>query len=186
MGRAVIYQRDQHRSCGWQQLAIELDASNTAANPVRILDLDDVSCRAISENDFEMPPGFWDAGVNNHRRATPTKPEYPFETRPIHPSGGTGVPGPAATPDMSRLGIDIAAGNVRFNLIAMDAGTCAGVIDGIQKGKQFAGLVPFTEHCEGDHRPDGAMGVLAAVLANPARVTSDIARIGRRMIEGRS
>jgi hypothetical protein len=45
---------------------------------------------------------------------------------------------------MCGLGIYVAAGNVRFNLIAVNADTCAGVIDGVQQGKQLTGLVSVT------------------------------------------
>src|SRR5580700_4936330 len=126
MGRAIIGQRDQHRVGCWQHLAVEFDARDTAANSVRILDLDDVSGGAVSENDFEVSPSFRDAGIHQQSRAAQTKSKYPLETRPIHPSGGAAIPGPAATSDMRRLGIDVATGNVRFNFVAMDAGSRAG------------------------------------------------------------
>ena len=53
------------------------------------------------------------------------------------------------------------------------------VIDRVQKRKQFTGLVAVAEHRKCDHRPDGAMRILAAVLPNAGRVAFDVARVGR-------
>src|SRR6185437_6022876 len=37
---------------------------------------------------------------------------------------------------------------------------------------------------EGKYRPQGAMGVLAAILANAGRIALDVAGIERRLVEG--
>src|SRR5271154_4309006 len=163
MGRAVIRQRDQ-RWISLQQLAIQLDAKNATADSLRIFDCDVVPRRMVSESNFEMLPTLRDAGIDEERRAAQTKSEDPLETRPIHPSSRARVPRPAAAPYMRRLRIYVAAGDVGFYLVAMNAGARAGVIDWVQKRKQLTGLVSVTEHREGDHRPDGAMRILAAIL----------------------
>ena len=124
-------------------------------------------------------------GSMTQRRAAQTESEDPLETRPIHPSGRAGVPGPAAAADVGGLGVDIGAGDVRFDLVAVNAGARAGVIDRVQQRKQLAGLVAVAEHREGDHRPDGAVRVLAAVLPDAGRVAFDVAGVERRLIERR-
>ena len=58
-------------------------------------------------------------------------------------------------------------------------------MDRVQDREQLRGLVAVAEHREGDHRPDGGMRVLSAVLSDPGRVSLDVARIERRPIEGR-
>ena len=64
-------------------------------------------------------------GSMSRDRSAQAKSEYPFETRPIHPSSRAGIPGPAAAPDMRGLGIYVAAGDVGFNLVTMNACTRA-------------------------------------------------------------
>ena len=53
------------------------------------------------------------------------------------------------------------------------------MIDRVEHREQLAGLVAVAQHREGHHRPDGAMRVLAAILANAGRIALDIAGIER-------
>ena len=59
------------------------------------------------------------------------------------------------------------------------------MIDRVQQREQLAGLVAVAEHREGDHRPDGAVRVLAAILANAGRIALDVSGIERRLVERR-
>ena len=95
------------RSVSRQRFAVELQARDAAADPVRILDRDLVARRAVAEDDLEAPPGPRHAGIEDQRRAAQAEAEDPLEARPIHPSGRAGVPGPAAAPDVRRLGVDV-------------------------------------------------------------------------------
>src|SRR5580692_2701283 len=140
MGLAIIRQGDQQR-ISLQQFAVELDAGNTATNAMRILDGNLVPGGMVAENDFEVSPALWNAGINVQSCPTQMKSEYPLESRPIHPSGRAGVPSPAAAPNMCWFVIYVAAGNVRLNLVAVNAGTRARVIDRVQERQQLAGLV---------------------------------------------
>src|SRR5208282_5110763 len=166
-----------------QRFAVEFDASNTATDSVRVFNRDLVSRGVVSENDFEVSPSLRDAGINEQSRAMQTKSEYPLEARPIHPSSRAGVPTPATAPDVCGLGIYVAAGNVGLGLVAVNGGTRAGVIDRVQKRKHLTGLVSVTEHRESDHRPDGRVRVLAAVLPDAGRVSFDVARVVWWLIE---
>src|SRR5271170_6777711 len=139
----------------------------------------------VSESNFEVSPTLRDAGIDEERRAAQTKSEDPLETRQIHPSSRARVPRPAAAPYMRRLRIYVAAGDVGFYLVAMNAGARAGVIDWVQKRKQLTGLVSVTEHREGDHRPDGAMRILAAILPDARRVAFDVAGVRQCLLERR-
>src|SRR5262245_9052125 len=67
----------------------------------------------------------------------------------------------------------------------MDAGPGARAIDRVQDRKELVGLVAVPEGGEGDDGPDGGMGVLPAILANPRRVPLDVARIEIGAIERR-
>src|ERR1700691_1843584 len=102
MGSAVIRQGYQHR-ISLERLAADLDAGNTAADSVGILDSDLIARGVVAKDDFEVPPGLRDTRINQQSRAAQTKSQYPFETRPIHPSRRAGVPGPAAASHMRRL-----------------------------------------------------------------------------------
>ena len=59
------------------------------------------------------------------------------------------------------------------------------MVDGVQHGEQLAGLVAVAQGREGEDRPDGAVGVLAAVLADARQVALDVARIDVGMVERR-
>ena len=56
---------------------------------------------------------------------------------------------------------------------------------GIEQREQLGRLVALAERGKGDDRPDGGMGVLAAILANARRIALDVAGIERRLVERR-
>jgi hypothetical protein len=62
------------------------------------------------------------------------------------------------------LRIDVAGHHVGLDLVAVESGARAGVVDGVQDREELAGLVTVAERGERDHRPDGGMAVLAAVF----------------------
>ena len=62
---------------------------------------------------------------------------------------------------------------------------CSAWLIGFSIEKSSRGLVAVAERGEGDHRPDGGMRVLAAVLADARRVALDVAGVERRAVERR-
>src|ERR1051326_6032727 len=103
MGRRIVGQVDLCLSC-LQRFAVKHDARHTAADAVRVLDGDLVTCGVVLKGDVEARPRLWYAGVNDERGSTETKSEDPFESCPIHPSCRAGVPGPAPAADVGRFG----------------------------------------------------------------------------------
>jgi hypothetical protein len=50
-------------------------------------------------------------------------------------------------------------------------------MDRVQQRKQLSSLISVAKHCKRDHRPDGAMSVLATVLSNAGGVPLDVSGI---------
>ncbi len=67
---------------------------------------------------------------------------------------------------MRRLRVDVGADDVGLDFVAMDLGAVVGVVDRVQHRQQLVRLVAVALHRECQHRPDRAMGVLSAVLAD--------------------
>ena len=61
---------------------------------------------------------------------------------------------------MRRFGINICGNDVRFDLVAVNAGAGAGMIDRIQEREKFAGLVAVAECGESEDGPDRRMSIL--------------------------
>src|ERR1700722_19212687 len=104
MERAVVNQINQG-AFSWQHLPVEFDRQNAAADAQWILDSDGVLRGAVAERNFEAGPRLGNARVEQQTVALQTKAENPLERHPIEPTGGSGVPGPTAAPDMGRHGI---------------------------------------------------------------------------------
>ena len=81
---------------------------------------------------------------------------------------------------MRRLGIDIGGDDIGLDLVPVNTGAGARVIDRVQEREKFAGLVAIAERGEGEDGPDRRMGVLAAVFADAGRVSFDVARVRAR------
>ena len=56
--------------------------------------------------------------------------------QPIHPAGGTGVPGPAAPARVGRDGIDVGGDDIRLDFVGGDLAGGGAVMDGIEQGEQ--------------------------------------------------
>ena len=59
------------------------------------------------------------------------------------------------------------------------------MVDWVQDGEQLAGFVAVTQRGEGQDRPYGAVGVLAAVLSDARQIPLDVPRIHVGMVEWR-
>ena len=60
-----------------------------------------------------------------------------------------------------------------------------GVVGRVDQGGQFPGAPAVAQGREGHGRPDGGVGVLAAVLAHAGHVALDVAGVQLRLVEGR-
>src|ERR1700730_3069433 len=150
MSHTIVRQRDLCQ-VPRQRVAVYLDASDTTADSVWVLDRDVVARGVISEGDFEVSPGLRHARIKKQRRATQTNSENPLEAHTIHPSARTGVPGPSTAPDVRGLCVYVATGHVWLHLVAINRGTRTRVIYRDQERKKFTGFVPVAEHREGQH-----------------------------------
>ena len=86
---------------------------------------------------------------------------------------------------MRRFGVDVGGHDIGLHLVALDPGSRAGVVDRVQDREEVARRVAVTQRRERDDRPDGGVGVLAAVLADARQIPLDVARIDLGMVEGR-
>src|SRR5438093_466193 len=180
---AVVSERD--RRATRERRAVELDARYPARHAAGVLDRDLVVRRVVAKADFEAAPGARDARVEVKRAAPDAESQDPLDAGAMHPAGGARVPGPAATAHVRWFGVDIGRRHIGLHLVAVDAGARAGVVDGVQDREQLARLVALAERREREHGPEGRVRVLAAVLAHAREVATHVARITRRVIEGR-
>src|SRR5262245_14526618 len=176
MRGAVIDQR-QGDAPGRDLAAVDLHARDAAGDAVRVFDAHLVARAVIAERDREARPAARDAWVDEQRGAAEAKAQEPFDPRAIHPTGGAGVPGPAAAARMGRLRIDVTGHDVRLDPITIESGTRARVIDRVQEREELAGPVAVAERGERHDRPDGPVRVLPAVLAHARRIALHVARI---------
>ena len=85
----------------------------------------------------ERAPRPGKAGCEAQLIAFPIYTEQSFEQEPIHPTGGTGVPGPTTAAGVGRDGIDIRGDDVGFDFVGRDLGGGGAVVDGIEQSEQF-------------------------------------------------
>src|SRR5665647_3557108 len=88
---------------------------------------------AVSKHDVKISPCAGHTRVEPQSVALNGETQDRFEACPIHPSGRSRVPGPAAAPYMGRNGVDIRANHIWFNLIALRFGPGARVVDRIEE-----------------------------------------------------
>src|SRR6185503_1824957 len=102
---------------------------------------------------LETGPAAWDSRAEEQAVATQPEAEDVFDDRSKHPAAGACVPGPAATSRIGRLRIDVTAGNVGLDAIALRFGTRARVVDGIDHREQIACAVAVAHDRERDDAP---------------------------------
>src|SRR5579863_10249494 len=149
---AVIVESDFARPSRYFR-AVERCAHDAAAHPVRIHHHDSVARCAISIRDLVSGPCAGDAGLDDEGPAPQTDAHYCLHGGAVHPTGGTRVPGPAAAPDMLGGRVNVGAYDVGLDLVAMDAGASAGVIDGIDDGEELGRPIAVAQQRIGEHRP---------------------------------
>jgi hypothetical protein len=81
--------------------------------------------------------------------------------------------------------VDIGGDDVGLDLVGGDVGGGAAVVDRVDQVEQFPGAGAVAQVSEGHGRPDGGVGVLAAVLAHAGDVALDVAGLQRGLVEGR-
>ena len=74
-------------------------------------------------------------GSRRRRSPSQTQSQDALDAGALHPSGRAGVPGPAAASDMRRRRIDIGGDDVGLDLVAVDIGPRAGVVDRIEQAR---------------------------------------------------
>src|ERR1700684_1734197 len=89
--------------------AIQRCPHDAAGRPVRVLHYDAVARCAVFVRDLETGPCARYAGFDDEDTAAQTDAQNCLHGGAVHPAGGTGVPGPAAAPDMLGGRIDIGA-----------------------------------------------------------------------------
>src|SRR5450432_793313 len=156
MGHTVVRQRDPCLISG-QRHAVELRSDDTTAHAAWVLESYVVAGRVVSKYYSEARPCPRYAWIQVQRPALQTEPEDPFEARPVHPSGRPGVPGPSATSDMGGRGIEVGAGDIGLDFVALNCIGRGCSVDGAQCREQLTGLVAVAEHSECNQRPDGGM-----------------------------
>src|SRR3954470_24049806 len=122
MAAAVAAQRDVRPG---QHFAVELDLLHTSADTSAVVDHDVIAGLVVAEGELEAGPGPRDAGLQDEPRAAQPEPEHPLDAGAVHPGRRTGVPGPAAAPDVRALAIDVGRGHIGLDLVAVHAGACA-------------------------------------------------------------
>src|SRR4051812_25061769 len=98
MAAAVILQRDRlaRRPGG----PIDLDRRDAPARAGRVLDLDVVRRRPVSDGKAVSGPAPRDAGIENERATPEVQPQDRLDAGLVHPAGRAGVPGPSAATDV--------------------------------------------------------------------------------------
>jgi len=84
-----------------------------------------------------------------------------------------------------RLAVDVGGHHIRLDLVSVNAGGRAGVVDRVEDREQLARLVAVAEGGEGEHGPDRRMRVLATVLPDAGQVALDVAGIEVAVVERR-
>src|SRR5665213_444707 len=84
---------------------------------------------------------------------------------------------------MGKRGIEVGTGDVGLDLVPLNGAGRSCMVDRVQHREQLTGLVAVAEHREGNDRPDGAMTILAAVLADARWIALDVSGVERRQIE---
>ena len=94
------------------------------------------------------------------------------------------MPSPAAGAFVRRDGVDIGRHHIRLDLVALDRRPGAAVVDRIDERKKVRCLAAVAELGNGQDRLHGGLAVRPTILAQPRRIALEVARIGRRLVEG--
>ena len=86
---------------------------------------------------------------------------------------------------MRSNGIDIGGDNVRLHFVGGDLFRGRAVMHGIEQIEKFPSAFVLAHEREGHRGPNGAVRVLAAILAHTGNIAFDVAGIERRFIKGR-
>src|SRR4029450_13352265 len=109
----------------------------------------------------------------------------PFGPHAVKPTGGTGVPRPAATARVRWGAIHVGAHYVRLNFVVLRLLSRRGMVDRVDKVPKFHGAVAATLQRRRERNPSGSVGILAAVLADARHVSFDVARLKGAFVERR-
>ena len=113
------------------------------------------------------------------------KPQQILEQEPIHPAGGSGVPGPAAPAFMPLGGVDVRRDHVGLDLVRRCPFGRVGMPDGIEHREQPPRLFGIAQPGHGHDGPDRGMGVLPAILSNAGDIAPNVAGVQLRAVEWR-
>ncbi len=94
------------------------------------------------------------------------------------------MPAPATAPGVGGDGVDVSGDHVGFGFVERDRRSTIAVVDRVYDVEQFPGALAIAQFGEGHSRPDGGVGVLAAVFAHAGYITFDIARVHGGLVEG--
>src|SRR6185312_12573420 len=111
--------------------------------------------------------------------------ENAFDRRPVQPTSGAGIPGPAAATALAFLGIDVGNDHIGLDPIMLGGVRVQGMVDGIEHREAPVRVVETPHFGQSDDKPGRRMGVLAAILAYAGRIALDVTRILLRLREGR-
>ena len=86
---------------------------------------------------------------------------------------------------MRSHGIDIGGNNVRFHFVGGDLFGGPAMLYGIEQSEKFPRAFALSHERESHRSPNGALSVLAAILAHTGNVAFDVTGIERRFVKGR-
>ncbi len=136
-------------------------------------------------HDGELRPLRGHARRDAERVASLVEAEDGLQCHPVHPARGTRIPRPAAAADVPRGGVDIRRNHVRLDLVERSPLRRGSVVQRVEHLEQLEGAPPIAVQRRGEYRPERGVRVLRSVLAHAGHVSLDVARVVRRVIEGR-
>src|SRR5687768_1104109 len=98
---------DQRNRPGIDGRTVQLRLSHSSALTLRVRDVDLIPRLAEPPGDREARPRRRNARLDLEGIAPTPEAQDALEARAIHPSRGAGVPGPAATPRMGGMRVDV-------------------------------------------------------------------------------
>src|SRR5690606_7747006 len=160
--------------------AVDGDRDLAGAHAVGIVDADAERALAPPHARAKTVPAPGQAGRADEDAVHEPQPQDVLDRQPPGPAGRARLPAPAAAAGVRRAAGDVAGHRIGFDPVALRFGPRACVGDRTEPVEHALGHVAVAEHGEGDARPGGGVGVLAAVLADAGRIGLDVAGVARR------
>src|SRR6185312_1926313 len=159
--------------------AIARDALDRPTTAAEMPDVDPIDRLAVPVLHIEPRPARWQEGGHPKAMHLEPEPEKRFRDQAVHPTRGSGVPGPTAAARVLRVGVDVRRHDVRLDLVPRDRGCLVAMMQRVQEPEELPRPFRVAHGGESHDRPNGSVRVLTAIFTDARYVSLHVTRVCR-------